>query len=187
MQPALIVAVVVVLVLLIGAYLWWRRKKGCTTNADCTLPNTCQGGKCLPPPPPEVYSYDVGRYGLTLAQAQSAAQAAGATIATSAQMAAAQGAGAQWCWAGWSLGPDGKTYIATYPMQVTVAGCGSPGVNVFNASPPSGSAFGVNLYGPKPPQAGTAACGAGSGPCYNDWYTVTPPGGAGTAKWSQHS
>jgi len=177
MNP-IVIAVLVLLVLIAGYFVWRSRRGSCTSGADCTPPDTCQNGKCAPPPTPEVYLYDVGRYGLNLAAAQQAAAALGATVASSAQVAAAQAAGAEWCWAGWDAVTAGGNQ-AVYPMQSLMPQCGSgPGVQVFSASPAATDAFGVNLYGPKPSQGEYPVCGSGSTAC------VLP---FSSTNWSQYA
>ena len=96
---------------------------------------------------PQVYLYyNAVANPTTLAEAQNiaAAPALGGQIATPAQVQAAQQAGAQWCSAGWAS--DGNVY---FPMQKTIAGCGSPGINKSSCSRYDNNC-GVIVYGKKP-------------------------------------
>lgn len=85
-------------------------------------------------------------------QAQSVCSALGADVASTAQVRAAQGAGAQWCSSGWVT--DSNPY-GIYPMQANgVPGCGSSGISEWGATAVAGQppAIGVNCYGAKPAQ-----------------------------------
>jgi hypothetical protein len=94
-------------------------------------------------PDPEVFY--VGGYDYTKAQAAATCTTHGAVVATGAQLAAAQTAGADWCATGWLSDQT----VAKYPINTTIMeGCGgSPGVVEY--TPPTGKA-GVNCYGIKP-------------------------------------
>ena len=82
----------------------------------------------------------------------------GAKVATKAQLAANQSAGANWCISSWVAESDGKTIQdAQYPMQdlpidpktgKAVWGCGA-GHTVNTCTPPLCNA-GVTIYGKKP-------------------------------------
>ena len=101
---------------------------------------------------PQVYLYsNESANPTTRAEAQNiaAGPALGGQIATPAQVQAAQQAGAQWCAAGWAS--DGNVY---FPMQSTVAGCGSAGINQSSCAS-YGNNCGVLVYGKKP-SSGTA-------------------------------
>ncbi|HEY4106822.1 MAG TPA: hypothetical protein VGM44_23135 [Polyangiaceae bacterium] len=73
-------------------------------------------------------------YTYTFQTAATACAAQGARLCTVAELSAAQAAGAQWCDFGWVADrvDNGNGYRA-YPMQQTLAGCGSAGVNLFQS------------------------------------------------------
>mgnify|MGYP006142437015 CR=1 FL=1 len=106
-----------------------------TTTTTPTIPT--------PDPDPEVFW--VGGYDYTKAQAAATCTTHGAVVATGAQLAAAQTAGADWCATGWLS----DTHVAKYPINTSIMeGCGgSP--SVVEYTPPTGKA-GVNCYGIKP-------------------------------------
>lgn len=196
MSPTpILVALAIVLLLIVGVYWWRHRAKGCTSDSDCPPHQLCANGFCTPPAlTPEVYLCDVGRYGLDLASAQAIAQRLGGSIATMAQLAASQAAGAQWCWAGWTANDTGGHSIA-YPMQITAHNCSyKPGVQIFSSNPSPSGTYGVNVFGIKPPPNAFPVCGTsgstGSTPCVLGFYNIVPgitPPDPGTAKWSQFS
>lgn len=72
----------------------------------------------------------------------------GGTMATKAQVEAAQKKGAQWCSTGWTK--DGGNTHGMYPMQQKLPGCGAPGMNFFT---PDNRKAGVNCYGVRPSEA----------------------------------
>jgi len=119
---------------------------------------------------PQVYLYyNKGANPTTLTEAQNiaAAPALGGQMATSAQVQAAQQAGAQWCAAGWAS--DGNVY---FPMQSAVAGCGSPGINQGSCST-YGNDCGVLVYGKKP-SSGTANVLPFNGSQWSQWKWYEP-------------
>ena len=94
-------------------------------------------------PDPEVFY--VGGYDYTKAQAAATCTTHGAVVATGAQLAAAQTAGADWCATGWLSDQT----VAKYPINTSIMeGCGG-GPSVVEYTPPTGKA-GVNCYGIKP-------------------------------------
>jgi len=97
----------------------------------------------IPTPDPEVFY--IGGYDYTKAQAAATCTTHGAVVATGAQLAAAQTAGADWCATGWLSDQT----VAKYPINTSIMeGCGgSP--SVVEYTPPTGKA-GVNCYGIKP-------------------------------------
>ena len=76
------------------------------------------------------------------ASAQTLCSRIGADLAPLAQIQLAQAGGAQWCSAGWLK----DVGTPRWPMQVTVGGCGGPGVNESAGA----TSAGANCYGIKP-------------------------------------
>ncbi len=120
------------------------------TNAERAREVKAVYGVTLPPPSAPVVTgpvqvYAVGPdYRHTKAEAAGVCARYGATVATTAQLADAQRAGADWCFSGWVADGGGKWPITTSP----IGGCGGR-QGVIEWTPDSGKA-GVNCYGPKP-------------------------------------
>jgi hypothetical protein len=108
-----------------------------------TVEETAPPAVAVPDPEPEVFY--IGGYEYTKAQAAATCTTHGAVVATGAQLAAAQTAGADWCATGWLSDQT----VAKYPINTSIMeGCGgSPAVVEY--TPPNGKA-GVNCYGIKP-------------------------------------
>ena len=84
-------------------------------------------------------------YHYTKDQAAATCTTHGASVATDAQLTAAQAAGADWCATGWLK----DTEVAKYPITTTLKdGCGSS-AGIIEYVPPDAKA-GVNCYGIKP-------------------------------------
>jgi hypothetical protein len=144
----------------------------------------CFGVSITPPPPkplscvPEVFNICPGGYTLTPDEAAAACKAAGARQATPAEIAAAQGRGANWCACGWAS--DGSS---SYPMNKILSsyggGCGSVGVNQCPTTAASwtGGKSCATCFGAKPTQASNPP---GVLPFNNDTrevgYRMTSPG-----------
>ena len=112
-----------------------------TTVATC---NAIVGGAASPVPPnKEVFA--IGGYAYTQASAQAKCASYGATLATMAQVTAAQAAGADWCSCGWTS--DGASVFPN--TGNTSSGCGG-GSGMKTCG--NGLA-GANCHGVKPPQA----------------------------------
>jgi hypothetical protein len=95
--------------------------------------------------PTQVFAVGPG-YNYTKDQAQGVCAQYGAQVATSAQLADAQAAGADWCFSGWVSDSND----AQYPINTSTGpGCGNGSAGVMTYNPPGGSA-GVNCYGAKP-------------------------------------
>lgn len=178
MNSQIVYALVLVLVLVLVAVVAWPKTPA---------PAPGGGGSPVPAPVPaarpEVFCVDVANYGLNWAAAQAMAQQLGATVATVDQLAAAQAAGAQWCWAGWTQGPAGPQVL--YPMQEGApANCAGPaaGVKTMVAHPDLAALYGVNLYGVKPhlPLCTNQA----KAPCVSP-FAAPLAGQSFPAKWSQ--
>ena len=121
----------------------------------------CYGTSVNPPPPkplacvPEVFSIcPGGGYTLTPDEAAATCNAAGARMATPAEITAAQGRGANWCACSWAS--DESSY---YPMNKILPeygyGCGGVGVNVCGPVSSMGWTGGkacATCFGVKPPQ-----------------------------------
>ena len=178
-------SIVALLIIIMAVYYYNYVYKSCKSDTDCTSPNTCQNSKCGPAGgaaaggaaasgQPEVYNYDVGRYGLTYAGATNAATALNGTLATYAQLGQAWGAGADWCAAGFDSAGN-----AVYPVQTSSNDCGNAGIVNYGNRPSMGS-FGANIYGVKPttftPCSATTA--ANNTPCMYPFNKK---------QWSQYS
>ena len=174
-----VLAIIIVLVILvIAGYGFCQQKpcpQACPTGQACQqkpCPQACPTGQtCQQKPPapgaPSVYLVDIGAYGVTRKGAPGLATSLGGTVATLAQLAGAQKAGASWCHYGWTdntpAGQTTKTYGAYFPAQTTVRGCGGPGVN----GPSPVTAAGVTVYGPRPAAGTFPSCLSNPtmGPC----------------------
>ena len=88
----------------------------------------------------------VGGYDYTIDQAAATCTTHGASVATDAQLTAAQTAGADWCATGWLKDKE----VAKYPITTTLMdGCGNGSAGIKEYVPPDAKA-GVNCYGIKP-------------------------------------
>ena len=130
---------------------------GTNLQPPVTPPSAC------PPPAPdqwqcispgslqqaEVFQVSVNGYTTPQSGAEGVCATYNSRVATTAQLTAAQQAGADWCSTGWVS----DNASAMYPTNTSTGpGCGGPGVQVW--TPGSGNAA-VNCYGVKPPY-GTA-------------------------------
>jgi len=147
--------------------------------ASCPPPNP-DDWQCFGPSKlqnPEVFQVNggpanniayIGQQVYQFKQSDSAAVCAsyGATVATTAQLAAAQAQGADWCSTGWVA--DSTT--PAYPITTSVdPGCGAaPGIQQFL---PSSGLAAVNCYGKKP--APNTPGVYLFGPAGNTWYAPT--------------
>ena len=113
-----------------------------TTTATC---NAIVGGAASPVPPnKEVFA--IGGYAYTQTSAQAKCASYGATLATVAQVTAAQVAGADWCSCSWTTDGPNSVYPNTNNPAV---GCGGG-----SGMKTCGNGFaGANCFGVKPPQA----------------------------------
>ena len=85
-------------------------------------------------------------YHYTKDQAAATCTTHGASVATDAQLTAAQAAGADWCATGWLKDKE----VAKYPITTTLMdGCGNGSAGIKEYVPPDAKA-GVNCYGIKP-------------------------------------
>jgi hypothetical protein len=124
-------------------------------------PPVAPAGSCPPPAPnefqcftpemiqaPEVFAVcgDNGAYSFAFKDAESTCASYGARLASPGEITAAQQSGAQWCSCAWAS--DGNAY---YPMQQSLSGCGSPGVNSCGSSANAC----VSCFGVKPPSGTT--------------------------------
>ena len=91
---------------------------------------------------PEVYA--LGPVTNSRDRAEFMCNAQGATLATSGQLNEAQKNGAEWCAKCWVKNSQDLVY---YPMQSSITGCGSIGLNQSSASEARAACFGI-----KPPQ-----------------------------------
>jgi hypothetical protein len=95
---------------------------------------------------PKLEVFQVKGYDYTKDQAAGQCSAYGATVATRAQVNAAQAAGADWCSTGWVS----DQAAAVYPITTTlISGCGNGSAGVKQWTPPNNKAA-VNCYGVKP-------------------------------------
>lgn len=192
-----------VAILAVIALLWyyhgWCSKNACGAGSSygggcqylgckAAVPGVVPGAAPAPgSAPSEVYSVDVGHYGLTLDAAQKLAASFGATIATTEQVFDAYQKGAQWCRAGWTANGSAPGYSARYPMRSALAACGGrEGLVVFDQNPAPGASYAVNLYGPKPRQGAYPVCNDTNqgGPCVMPFFNGL---GADTStRWSMH-
>lgn len=128
---------------------------GTNLQPPVTPPSAC------PPPAPdqwqcvspgslqqaEVFQVSVNGYTTPQSGAEAVCATYNARVATTAQLTAAQQAGADWCSTGWVS--DSNT--AMYPITTSTGpGCGGGGTGIMQWTPPSGNAA-VNCYGVKPP------------------------------------
>lgn len=127
-----------------------RANDNTKTNQDRALDVKQAYGVDLPPPsaasvtgPVQVYAVGPD-YRYTKGEAAGVCAKYGGSVATTAQLADAQKAGADWCFSGWVSDGGGKWPITTSP----ISGCGGR-QGVIEWTPDSGKA-GVNCYGPKP-------------------------------------
>jgi len=148
-----------------------RQFKGNTGRVKCDA-------TCPPPLPPNTkpevyYAQSVGGVASTKGDAAAHAAILGGTLATWAQLDAAQKAGAQWCAGGWNehLGGSG----CYYPMQAKVPGCGTgAGIQTFANGKVPGQKCGVNVYGIKPSSPAGVPVG----------FSIAP---FSATKWSKYS
>jgi hypothetical protein len=119
-------------------------------TGDCPLPNPTEW-QCFGPSKlaqPEVfYVWPNGGYNAAISDATGICASYGATVATTAQLATAQGQGADWCSTGWVA----DSQSAFYPISTTIQqGCASsPGVQSWT---PANNMAGVNCFGRRPPE-----------------------------------
>ena len=102
----------------------------------------------VPDPEPEVFwvGGPTNNYHYTKAQAAATCTTHGASVATDAQLTAAQTAGADWCATGWLKDKE----VAKYPITTSLMdGCGNGSAGIIEYIPPDSKA-GVNCYGIKP-------------------------------------
>ena len=127
------------------------------TPGDCPAPAPSDW-QCFGPSKmaqPEVFYVSNGGYNTKQADADAVCQTFSARVASTAELAKAQLAGADWCASGWvSDSTDAKYPISTS----TQGGCGNGSTGVMTYTPPSGQA-GVNCIGKKPTQQSALAVG----------------------------
>ena len=110
----------------------------------CKTGYTKESDACIEEEKEEVFQ--IKGYDYTKDQASGQCSAYGATVATRAQVDAAQAAGADWCSTGWVS----DQAAAVYPINTTlISGCGNGSAGVKQWTPPSNKAA-VNCYGVKP-------------------------------------
>lgn len=139
------------------------------------------GGNSLFGPKSEVYYYDNAgndnRYTLSFDGAKKLAESLKGTVATPAQLAAAQKAGLDACWIGY--GSDGKQYIPNNTDWGPVSGCNAPTLASSAKYQTKGGGAGVWVYGPKPAKTSTNDCSTNpSTPCSVGWTKT---------QWSQYA
>jgi hypothetical protein len=101
--------------------------------------------------PAEVFQ--LNNYVYTRAEAEGFCRVVGGTLATRAQLAEAQRAGADWCSTGW-VADDSQ---ASYPITTSTGqGCGNGGTGIINWTPSSNKAA-INCFGFKPDSTAVAA------------------------------
>jgi hypothetical protein len=123
-----------------GMYLT-NQTGGCELKS-CKLPYKIVGDECKR----DSEVFQIKGYDYTKDQASSQCSAYGATVATRAQVDAAQVAGADWCSTGWVSDPG----AAVYPINTRLeSGCGNGTAGVKEYTPPDNKAA-VNCFGEKP-------------------------------------
>ena len=97
----------------------------------------------------EVYGIPDSKY--TKVQAEAKCQSYGGNLATTAQVTAAQVAGADWCACAWVSDGDG-IYPISRPNGTVVGGCGGPNSGIKYCPTQAATLWGANCYGVKPPK-----------------------------------
>ncbi len=126
---------------------------GTNLQQPVTPPSACpppapDQWQCFPPEllqKPEVFQVSVNGYTTAPGDAEGVCATYNARVASTAELTAAQQAGADWCSTGWVS----DNASAMYPTNTSTGpGCGGPGVQVWTSG--SGKAA-VNCIGVKPP------------------------------------
>jgi hypothetical protein len=126
--------------------------------------------------PPEVFMVAPNGYTVTKDNAQATCDLYGARVATTADLTAAQAAGADWCKTGW-VADDTN---AKYPINFSTGqGCGNGSTGVITWNPPGGLA-GVNCFGVKPAPGSNNAIQ----PFGLTWSQASEPGLGNTVSFS---
>jgi hypothetical protein len=144
----------------------------------------CLGTSVKPPAPPplscvpEVFTIcpGTGGYTVTPDEAKAVCEAAGAVLATQAQIQDAHSRGANWCACGWA-----DDAISYYPMNKILpeygGGCGGVQVNSCGPAPSwSGGKACATCYGVKPPQNNAPGVLPFNTDTRSATYTMTSPG-----------
>ena len=145
-------------------------QKPAPTASACPPKNPTEW-QCFTPQmlsPPEVFMVAPQGYTVSKDNAQSTCDLYGARVATTADLTAAQAAGADWCLTGWTSDDTNQKYPITYS---TGQGCGNGTTGVITYNNPGGLA-GVNCYGVKPAPGSDKAVS----PFGLTWSQATEPG-----------
>lgn len=162
--------------------LYGRTKNTADFDDQNAAMQQCHGTSVKPPAPPplscvpEVFQVcPGGGYNLTQDEAAAACQAAGARVASKAEIDEAYGRGANWCSLGWAS--DGSAY---FPMNKIlpeyVYGCGGPQVNGPSDMAWAGNKACAACFGVKPPQNNAPGVLAFNTDYKTATYTMTSPG-----------
>ena len=172
-KPFIIAGIVLAVVVVIIVIAYFSRQG--SGGGGGGLSNLLGGSKS------EVYYYDNAgnddRYKMSFDAAKTLAGSLKGTVATPAQLAAAQKAGLDACWIGY--GSDGKQYIPNNTDWGPVSGCNAPTLASSPKYQTVGGGAGVWVYGPKPAKTSTNDCSTNpSTPCSVGWTKT---------QWSQYA
>jgi hypothetical protein len=153
-------------------------QKPAPTPSSCPPANPTEW-QCFSPQmlaQPEVFMVTPGGYTVTNQNAQTVCDRYGARVATTADLTAAQIAGADWCKTGWVADDTNAKYPITFSKQ---QGCGSGSTGIITWNPAGGLA-GVNCFGVKPAQGADNAVL----PFGMTWSQASEPGVGNTISFS---